>query len=357
MAIRLSDVFLEREPIGLAEAFAGIEAAYEAELETEEPAEEGETVYFGLPLPIEEIAEVKAQVVSSAPREGGHLVRVKALEADEKLLAFALKTLAGGAAESASGGPLWAKSVKQGNGSYAFLVNAPAGLLTAAQLEGIAKVAKENAGIVKLTHAQRVVILANAENMDRIEPELNALGLRVGVLHHGVRNIRSCCGSLCKWCKGVDAIKAAIEIDKALFGRETNFDVKIGVSDCLRNCSESFCADIGVLGGDSSYKILLGGRGAQVPFRAVQLAAGIKPEELPAAVVKVVDWYQRTAEPKERLWKTLERLGAQAVANVAVKIEGAEGLGDGIDELPRIKSLLARAAGAAIAREELGFNL
>jgi NAD(P)H-nitrite reductase large subunit len=156
---------------------------------------------------------------------------------------------------------------------------------------------------------------------------------------------------------GVDAINAAIAIDKRLFGRATNFDVKIAVSDCMRNCSESFCADIGVIGADGSYKLLVGGRGSRIPFRAVQAASGIKPAELPDAVVSIVDWYQKTAKPKERLWKTLERLGAADLEGFDFAIELPENAADGIDELQRLKAHISRAAGAAILRRELGFHL
>ena len=358
MSVRLSDVLIEKEPIGLAEEFAEIDGKYLVELETEEQGSIGDLIYFGMPLPIEEIAEIKAKVSSSESREGGYLVKAEVLAVDSKLKGPTLKELGGdGTSGQASAGPLWAKGLKQTNGTYAFLVNSAGGLLTADQLEGIAKVARKNAGVVKLTHAQRIVVLATADGMDKIEEELKALGLRVGVLHHGVRNIRACCGSLCKWCSGVDAIGAAGEIDKLLFGRETNFDVKVAISDCMRNCSESFCADIGVLGAEGSYKLLIGGRGSQVPFRAIQLANGIKPAQLADTVVKVVDWYIQKAEPKERLWKTLERLGAPSASKQEIKVSAIDAIGDGIDEVARLKSHLARAAGAAIARQDLGLEL
>ena len=358
MSIHLQDVLIEREPIGLAESFEEIDGSYQVELETEEPAEAGSKIYFGLPLPIEEISEVNGEVISCESREGGYLVVIKALAVDAKLKGPTVKALASGTnAADSSSGPMWAKGLKQTNGTYAFLVNAAAGLLTADQLDGIAKVARRNAGVVKLTHAQRVVILATSDNMDKVEEELGALGLRVGVLHHGVRNIRACCGPLCKWCKDLDALKAAGEIEKALFGRETNFDVKIAVSDCMRNCSESFCADIGLLGAENGYRLLIGGRGSQVPFRAVQLASGIKTDEIPAIVVKIVEWYLKTAEPKERLWKTLERLGSSKAARHIAKIDADDLPSDGIDELARLKSHLARVEGAAVARRELGLSI
>jgi len=360
MTLRLKDVMLDSEPIGLAGEFSPIEEALLVELECDDSAAEGSEVYFGLSLPIEEIAEVKGLVEKSEEADGKWIVSLKVLAADSQYKAMAVKTLSGAVEASSEGGagPMWAKGLKQSNGAYAFLVNAPAGLLTADQLAGVANVAKRNAGVVKLTHAQRIVILASQANLESVESELGELGLKIGVLHHGVRNIRACCGSLCKWAKGVDAIKAAIELDKELFGKGTNFDVKIAVSDCLRNCSESYCADIGVLGGDGSYKIVVGGRGSQVPFRAIHLASGVKPEELSATVSKVVDWYLKTAKPKERLWKTLERLGSDSVKDFdagAIK-KSLEQFPDGVDETERLKSQVARSAGAAQARKELGLT-
>lgn len=360
MPIRIKDVMLDIEPIGLAETFAALEDEVTAELEVDEVPAADATVYFGLPLPIEEIAEVKAKVLTSAQSEGGYIVSVKILAVDARLKSMAIKTLT---SESSSvpergAGPMWAKGLRQTNGTYALLVNVPAGLLKAAQLEKIAEIAKKNAGLVKLTHAQRIVILASADTMDSIEAELSKLDLKVGVLHHGVRNIRACCGALCKWAKGIDAISCAIAIDKAVFGMGTNFDVKIAVSDCPRNCSESYCADIGLLGGNGVYDVVMGGRGSQVPFRAVRFAVGVRQEAIPELVTRIVDWYGKTAEPRERLWKTLERLGADEIKNLdfsAIK-SSAAGLTDGIDEFERLKSHLARCAGARRARQEMGFT-
>ncbi len=360
MAARFKDVMLDTDPIGLAEEFVDVEGEVLAELEVDEAPSVGATVYFGLTLPIEEIAEVKALVTGSTPSGGGHVVTVKALAADSRFKALAVKTLTGGEAGGGEkgAGPLWAKGLRQTNGTYAILVNAPAGLITAAQLEKIADVANKNAGVIKLTHAQRIVILASADMMDSIEVDLGSIGLKVGVLHHGIRNIRACCGALCKWAKGIDAIQAAIDIDKALYGRGTNFDVKIAVSDCLRNCSESYCADIGLIGGDGSYSVVVGGRGAQIPFRAIQFTSGVPQAELPSVVIRIVEWYTKTAAPKERLSKTLERLGTPAVqdADLSALKAVASSLSDGVDEVERLKSHLARLAGAVIARKELGLT-
>ncbi len=361
MSVRLKEIMFDAEPIGLADEFAAVSQEILAELETEEGSSAGSAIYFGMPLSIEEIAEIKAEVLKSEASESGFVLTVKVLELDARLKSIAEKelTASGGAGEEKSGGPMWARGLRQMNGAYAILVNSPAGVLTAEQLARITEVAKANAGIVKLTHAQRVVVLTSAENIESAEKALAATGLRVGVLHHGIRNIRACCGALCKWAKKLDAIPAAIELDKKIFGKGTHFDIKIAISDCVRNCSESYCADIGTIGGDGDYKIVIGGRGAQIPFRAINFASGIKPELLTDAVEKILDWYAANASTGERLWKTIERVGTPLVESkdFSAITSALAGISDGVDEESRTKSHFARLAGAAAVRRELGFSL
>lgn len=355
----LEDVLFDTETVGLAESFADLDEAIAVTIVSDEEPEPGETIFFGFPLPTEDIAEVRAEVVAvEQSDEDEYRIQVKIQAADAALKALAVKALTGGmeSAATEAGGPIWAFGLKQRNGAYAVVVNAAGGVLTAAQLRKIAEVAEAGAGIVKLTHAQRVILLVNAEQLDGLKEDLATVELRVGVLHHGIRNIRACAGGLCRWAVDLDGLGLSGAIDERLFGRATNFDIKIAISDCKRNCAESYCADLGLIGGAGVYTLVVGGRGSQVPFRALNLVDGVKPDEAGPLLERILDWYEAHGQEKERFWKTLQRIGTPAAEALDLGcVERAEAdLGDGVDELARIRAHYARLAGLKQLRGDLG---
>ncbi len=349
------DVSFESEPIGLADAFAALSEPATIVLETEAATPDGSVIFFGLSTPSGEIMEAKGRVRSSAPRAGGFALTVEVLEVDSAYEKAAPACLRAGDRPTDGQEPLWGIAVKQTNNSYAVLINSPAGVISAAQLARIAEIAAQGAGCVKLTHAQRAILFTSLDKMDEVKARLAEVGLQIGVLHRGVRNIRACCGSLCRFAQNVDAVSTALSVDKALYGHGTKFDVKVAISDCQRNCSESYCADIGLIGGKGSYRLVIGGRGSQVPFRAVQIADDIKPADVPATIKKVVDWYESHAAEGERLWKLMVRLGEAEARNhdVSALETVMKQIGDGVNEVDRMRDLVARLVTARRIRQEL----
>lgn len=355
-AAMFEDVMFDREPLGLADELEDLTAAMAAIIRTDEQAGEGEEIFFGLSTPSEEIVEVRALVQDCRPADGGFEITVQVVAADKALRSLAEMALRGG---NDSGGkqPIWGLGLKQMNNTYAVLVNSPAGVLTAPQVARIAELSAAGAGIIKMTHAQRVILLVGPDQLESTRQGLEEVGLRVGVLHKGVRNIRACCGALCRFAQGTNALALATAVDNRLFGLGTEFDVKIAISDCMRNCEESYCADIGLLGVKGDYTILVGGRGSQVPFRGMNLVSGIKAEAIPDAVKEIVDWYGNHAEKGERFWKLLQRLGAQTAATVDLEpLKQAFAVNsDGVDEVARLRDLLARQAGVKKLYAALSF--
>lgn len=362
--VMLQDVMFDTEPLGLADTLQDVTTSSVVFALTEDAPDIGAVVYFGIELPIGEIAEAKAEVTAHGPEGNQTKLTLRILAVDAALYDPAVRFLSGESSSSAecSGDasgerqPVWALGLKQTNGLYASVVNCAGGLLTADQLRGIAEIAAEGAGVVKLTHAQRMVLLSDAEGSATLEKRLSDLGLRKGVLHHGVRNIRACCGALCRWSDGLDALGLSKKIDEKLYGRATSFDVKIALSDCMRNCSESYCADIGLIGKAGKYAVVVGGRGSGVPFRALVLKDGLSAEEATNLIFRVIDWYESHALEKERLYKTLERIGGddgamnEAFARIGDMFKAS---GDAFDEGARLKSMHARLRGVGKLRQEL----
>lgn len=357
----LKDVMLDAQSLGLADDLRPAAEPFVVAINCDEPAESGATVYFGVELPIDEIAEVKGRVVACRRLDTGYAVTIKVLALDARFPGVLIETLKGEVGPSVEGdGQLrWAVGLKQNNGDYATVVNCPAGLLNWEQLEKIAELTRKGGGLAKLTHAQRVVLLLTPEQTRDVGAQLESVGLRVGVLHSGVRNIRGCCGALCRWAQGTDALALSMEIDKALFGRPLKFDVKIAVSDCPRNCMESYCVDIGLVAEKGTYDIFVGGVASSTHLKALRLVKGVPQEQIVRSIERILDWYDDRARPGERLYKTLEALGAPWVDAAAREVFDRAagvfvGLDMGVDMAQTLSRNLARVLGVGRMRAELG---
>ncbi len=346
----IKDVTLELEPIGLSEKMAAFSAGGSIQIETAEKYEAGKKYYLGMELVTGDICEVAGEITEKLSSDGVNKLVFKITECDEKFAALLSQTIKIGDKASAAVSedqPIWAYGVRQTNGSYAVIVNSPGGLFNAAQLKAVSEITAKGFGVAKLTHAQRIILLIKPEQLEEVEEILKKADLRKGVLHHGVRNIRACSGALCKWSVNNDAIGLSLEIDKQLYGFPANFDVKLAISDCSRNCSESYCADIGFIGIDGNYRVVVGGRGAGVPFRALELIPKLDKKKVVPFAMKFIDWYKANAMEKERICKTLQRLGTdifngkteseQAVIKSALEtLDSKVRSGDGVSESARL---------------------
>jgi len=346
----IKDVALESEPIGLSEKMTAFAPGGSIQVETAEKYEQEKKYYIGMELVTGDICEIAGEISEKLASDGVNKFVFKITECDEKFSAILAQTIKGDAKTAAADGedqPIWAYGVRQTNGSYAVIVNSPAGLFNAEQLSALSEITAKGYGVAKLTHAQRVILLIKPEQLEDVEGILKKVNLRKGVLHHGVRNIRACSGSLCKWSVNNDAIGLSLEIDKQLYGFSAKFDVKLAISDCSRNCSESYCADIGFIGIDGDYRVVVGGRGAGVPFRALELIPRLDKKKVAAFSMKFIEWYKNNAKEKERLCKTLQRLGADifsarpeaeqaVIKGVFEKLDSQARSGDGVSESARL---------------------
>ncbi len=348
--LTIKDVILESEPIGLSEKMIAFVPGGSVEIETAEKYDIGKKYYLGMELVTGDICEITGEISEKLSSDGINKLVFKITDCDEKFAALLSQTINAGDNSLPADGkeqPVWAYGVRQTNGSYAVIVNSPAGLLNAEQLKALSEITAKGFGVAKLTHAQRVILLIKPEQLEEVEAILKKVNLRKGVLHHGVRNIRACSGALCKWSVNNDAIGLSLEIDKQLYGFSAKFDVKIAVSDCSRNCSESYCSDIGFIGIDGNYRVVVGGRGAGVPFRAIELIPKLDKKKVVPFAVKFVEWYKTNANERERLCRTLQRIGTdifneKAETEKSIIKEALENLdskvrsGDGVSESARL---------------------
>lgn len=203
------------------------------------------------------------------------------------------------------------EAVKQTNGAYVMIPSTPAGILTGQQLSKIAELVNEGAGLAKLTSGQRIAIVTTEDKIDSVREGLASVGLTLGPLGNVIRNVKGCAGLLCDF-GNQDVVKHSIELDGVFSGKEMPFAVKIGISGCARNCVEVKSKDIGFLATPSGYKVFIGGQGGGAQALGNLLIENVQPEEMNKVVSQVLKVYVENAKGKERLVKTVQRIGLEA---------------------------------------------
>ncbi len=121
--------------------------------------------------------------------------------------------------------------------TLAIVPRTPAGLVTPAHLESIARIAREyNLPLLKITSGQRIALIG-------IEPEKHAalvadLQLEIGrAVEPCVHYVQTCPGT--QWCSfGVqDSISLGVELEERPAQKSSPAKVKLGVSGCTACCA------------------------------------------------------------------------------------------------------------------------
>jgi NAD(P)H-nitrite reductase large subunit len=209
--------------------------------------------------------------------------------------------------------------------TYGIAPHIPCGVTTPAMLRKIADVAeKYNVGMVKVTSAQRIALLGvREEDIDSIWAELGTdHGNVTGVC---VRSVKACPGTT--YCKRgqQDSLDLGMQLDGRYHGMALPGKMKIGVSGCPNQCGETNFRDIGIVGAPKGWRVYVGGNGGAMARIGQELARDLSTEQVLPLVDKVVEYFRANAKPRERLGKTIERLGlAHLAAAVGVTLPEAK---------------------------------
>lgn len=199
--------------------------------------------------------------------------------------------------------------------TYAIAPHLPCGLITPEILRKIADVAERyQCQALKLTSAERIALIGlRAEDVDAVWRDL---GMQPGgVVGDRVRSVRVCPGT--DFCKRgqQDSLKIGRLLDAKYHGQPMPGKLKISVSGCPNQCTETSTKDIGVTGTRPGWALLVGGSGGASPRLATCIARRCSDEEILRLVDGVITFYQERAKPRERLYKTLGRLGIDALTD------------------------------------------
>jgi NAD(P)H-nitrite reductase large subunit len=193
--------------------------------------------------------------------------------------------------------------------TYAVAPHLPCGMVTPETLRKIADVAeKYNAQALKVTSAARIALIGIEEkDIDAIWADLDMdAGNVLGIC---VRSVKACPGT--QYCKRgqQDSLSVGLHLDEKYHGISVPGKMKLGVSGCPNQCAETSFKDLGLVGAPKGWRVLVGGNGGALPRMAHLVAKDLPTAEALALLDRIVGYYRANAKPKERIGKTIKRLG------------------------------------------------
>jgi nitrite reductase (NADH) large subunit len=226
----------------------------------------------------------------------------------------------------------------QKDGTFSVIPRMRGGVTSAAELRKIADVAdKYNVPMVKVTGSQRIDLLGiKKADLPAVWADL---GMTSGQAYtKGVRMVKTCVGS--EFCRfGVqDSTNAGIELERRLEHLFTPHKFKMGVVGCPRNCAEATVKDLGMVGQDGSWQVVVGGAAGKSVRKADLLITVETTEQALEACDLFFQYYRENANYLERSYDFVERLGIEKVRKETVYASDADKQ-NLLDRLARSKAL------------------
>tara|TARA_B100000678_G_scaffold163962_1_gene136912 strand:- start:1161 stop:2822 length:1662 start_codon:yes stop_codon:yes gene_type:complete len=170
---------------------------------------------------------------------------------------------------------------------------------------------------VRITHEQNMVLPhVKLDDLYEVYKKLDAAGLATA--NYELISDIICCPGL-DYCNLANArsIPVAQDLQSAFSDIERQDDIgelKIKISGCINACGHHHVGHIGILGvdrkGEEFYQITFGGRSDEKAAIGQIAGPGLKQEDVPAAIERVIDAYRELRESKsERFIDVLDRLG------------------------------------------------
>jgi len=230
----------------------------------------------------------------------------------------------------------------QKDGTFSVVPRMRGGVTSAKELRRIADAAeKYNVPMVKVTGSQRIDLLGvQKSDLPKIWADL---GMPSGQAYtKGVRMVKTCVGTdFCRF--GVqDSTRAGIELERRLEHLYTPHKVKMGAVGCPRNCAEATVKDIGLVGQDGTWQVVVGGAAGKKVRKADLLITVESMEEALQAATLFFQYYRENANYLERTYDFVERVTIEKVRRDTVY--APLGVQQGLRERLRKSKRLARDA-------------
>ncbi len=206
----------------------------------------------------------------------------------------------------------------QKDGTFSVVPRMRGGVTSPAELRRIADVAdKYNVPMVKVTGSQRLDLLGvKKSDLPKIWEDL---GMPSGQAYaKGVRMVKTCVGTdFCRFGTQ-NSISTGIELERRLENLFTPHKVKMGVVGCPRNCAEATVKDIGLVGQEGSWQVVVGGAAGKSVRKADLLITTETTDEALDAAMIFFQYYRENANYLERTYDFVERIGIEKIRKETV---------------------------------------
>ncbi|HLH07532.1 MAG TPA: nitrite reductase large subunit NirB [Terriglobales bacterium] len=206
----------------------------------------------------------------------------------------------------------------QKDGTFSVVPRMRGGVTSPAELRRIADVAeKYNVPMVKVTGSQRIDLLGvKKSDLPKIWADL---GMPSGQAYtKGVRMVKTCVGTdFCRFGTQ-DSTSAGIELERRLENLFTPHKLKMAAVGCPRNCAEATVKDIGLIGNEGSWQVVVGGAAGKNVRKADLLVTVETTEEAIRAAELFFQYYRENANYLERTYDFVERFGIEKIRKETV---------------------------------------
>ena len=206
----------------------------------------------------------------------------------------------------------------QKDGTFSVIPRIRGGVTSAAELRRIADVAdKYNVPMVKITGSQRIDLLG-VKKQD-LPSMWKDLGMISGQAYtKGVRMVKTCVGT--EFCRfgTQNSTAAGIEMERRFENLFTPHKVKMATVGCPRNCAEATVKDIGLIGVEGGWQVVVGGAAGKSVRKADLLTTVETTEEALEASELFFQYYRENANYLERTYDFVERFGIEKVRKETV---------------------------------------
>jgi len=206
----------------------------------------------------------------------------------------------------------------QKDGTFSVVPRIRGGVTTPAELRRIADVAeKYDVPMVKITGSQRIDLLGvKKEDLPKVWADL---GMPSGQAYtKGVRMVKTCVGT--EFCRfgTQDSTSAGIEMERRFENLFTPHKVKMATVGCPRNCAEATVKDIGLVGQEGGWQVVVGGAAGKSVRKADLLLTVETTEQALEAAEIFFQYYRENGNYLERTYDFVERLGIDKVRKETV---------------------------------------
>ena len=201
----------------------------------------------------------------------------------------------------------------QKDGTFSVIPRIRGGVTSPDELRRIADVAdKYHVPMVKITGSQRIDLLGiRKEDLPAVWADL---GMPSGQGYtKGVRMVKTCVGT--EFCRfgTQDSTAAGIEMERLFENLFTPHKVKMATVGCPRNCAEATVKDIGLVGFEGGWQVVVGGAAGKSVRKADLLVTVETTEGALEASVLFFQFYREHARYLERTYDFVERIGMDRV--------------------------------------------